>query len=185
MRMNPTQGISAAQWINSASKKEIIQVLQEYGEEKHAKLLAHCIIEDRKTVPFTRSLQLAKLVERVIGRFTRQTSKLHPATKTFQAIRIYINNELKQLDKVLPLVIDWLAPQGRLVVISFHSLEDRRVKQFMRRLSLDNTPTQIPLTDDELTRTVKIITKVIKASIEEINMNPRARSARLRAIEKL
>ena len=183
MRMNPEQGISAAQWLATAEMSDIAKVLKEFGEERFAKRIARAIVESRDESPVNTTKQLAKLVDSASP--VKEKNK-HPATRTFQAIRIYINDELNELTKALQQALDSLAVGGRLAVISFHSLEDRIVKRFFRdQAKGDDLPAHFPVTADQLSPSIKLIGKAIKASESECEQNPRARSAVLRVVEKL
>lgn len=183
MRMNPGQGASAAEWINSAKEQEISRVLRDYGEERFARRIARSIVASRTEEPITTTLQLAELISKAVPK--REKDK-HPATRSFQAIRIFINNELEELSEVLDQVVELLNPGGRLVVISFHSLEDRIVKRFMRKQSRgDDYPPDLPVTVDQLRPKMKLVSRAIKPKQEEIENNPRARSAVMRVAEKL
>jgi 16S rRNA (cytosine1402-N4)-methyltransferase len=181
MRMDQARGMSAAEWLAEVEEADLVTVLKEYGEEKFAKRIARAIVEQREKAPVTTTSELAALVEKatpVKDRFK------HPATRTFQAIRIFINRELVDLEEVLASVIDVLAPGGRLVVISFHSLEDRRVKQFMKRESQGpKLPKKLPIAHVETQGRLRLVGKAIKASEEEVAENPRARSAVMRIAE--
>lgn len=169
MRMNPQAGESAAEWLAHAEEKEIADVLWRFGEERNSRRIARRIVETRKTVPLTTTAQLATLIATVPGPRSR---KIHPATRSFQAIRIYINRELDVLTAALDAAIDVLAPGGRLVVISFHSLEDRIVKHRLR----DDARSESPR--------VRLLGKQFPGD-EECAINPRARSAVLRIAERL
>jgi len=183
MRMNPDVGISAADWLATAEMSDIEVVLKTLGEERYGKRIARAIVETREEIAIETTKQLATLVEKASP--SREKHK-HPATRTFQAIRIYINDELNELNDVLGQAIDVLAVGGRLAVISFHSLEDRIVKRFFREQAKgDNLPANFPIRADELNPKVKLIGKAIKASEEELARNPRARSAVLRIVEKV
>jgi 16S rRNA (cytosine1402-N4)-methyltransferase len=183
MRMNPEKGVSAAEWLATAEMEEIADVLKTLGEERYGKRIARAIVETRQDTPLTTTKQLADLVDKASP--SREKHK-HPATRTFQAIRIYINNELEELTTALEQALDVLAVGGRLVVISFHSLEDRIVKRFFRdQAKGDDLPSHFPVTADQLNQRVKLVGKAIKASQDELNVNPRARSAVLRVAEKL
>ncbi|HDZ15995.1 MAG TPA: 16S rRNA (cytosine(1402)-N(4))-methyltransferase RsmH [Methylophaga aminisulfidivorans] len=183
MRMNPDAGISAAEWLATEDMDVIADVIKTLGEERYGKRIARAICETREHTPITTTTQLAALVDKASP--SRDKHK-HPATRTFQAIRIHINNELDELSSALKQAIDVLAVGGRLAVISFHSLEDRIVKRFFRDEALgDDLPAHFPVTVDQLNPTVKIIGKAIKASEAELAVNPRARSAVLRIVEKL
>ena len=181
MRMDQARGMSAAEWLAEVEEADLVTVLKEYGEEKFAKRIARAIVEQREKAPVTTTSELAALIEKatpVKDRFK------HPATRTFQAIRIFINRELVDLEEVLASVIDVLAPGGRLVVISFHSLEDRRVKQFMKRESQGpKLPKKLPIAHVETQGRLRLVGKAIKASEEEVAANPRARSAVMRIAE--
>lgn len=183
MRMNPDVGISAADWLATADMDDIEVVLKTLGEERYGKRIARAIVEQREQTPITTTKQLASLIEKASP--SREKHK-HPATRTFQAIRIYINDELNELNDVLGQAIDVLAVGGRLAVISFHSLEDRIVKRFFREQAKgDDLPANFPIRADELNPKVKLIGRAIKASEAELARNPRARSAVLRIVEKM
>lgn len=183
MRMDPGYGQSAAQWLASAASDEIARVLFRYGEERHARRIARAIVEQRALAPLLETADLVRVVEQAVPR--RERNK-HKATRTFQAIRIFINAELEQLELFLNHCLEWLAPGGRLAVISFHSLEDRMVKRFMRnKASGDKVPAHVPVRDEQLNRKMRILSRAIRASEEEVAANPRARSAVLRVAEKL
>lgn len=187
MRMNPEEGLSVAEWLNTADETEIANVIYEYGEERASRRIAKAIVNTRVESPIETTTQLAELVKKVlpIKKTRNKTKDIHPATKTFQALRIFINRELDDIKDVLPQAIDVLCPQGRLAAISFHSLEDRLVKRFIRD---ESTPTDYPpelpiMPNDENIR-LKQVGKKIKATQEEVNANPRARSAVLRVAER-
>ncbi|AWB68748.1 16S rRNA (cytosine(1402)-N(4))-methyltransferase [Saccharobesus litoralis] len=185
MRMDTSQGQSAAEWLRTAERDDIAYVLKEYGEERFARKIAAAIVYDRDDKPFKRTLDLAGLIERIIKK--REPGK-HPATRSFQAIRIQVNGELDAIKQALANSIDILAPGGRLSVISFHSLEDRIVKRFMAEQSKAKAvPRGLPVTDDELSKHIKFKTigKAIKPSAQEIELNTRARSSVLRIAERL
>lgn len=183
MRMNPEAGISAAEWLATAEMNEIAHVLKTLGEERYSKRIARAIVESRDENPIETTKQLADLVDKASP--SKEKFK-HPATRTFQAIRIYINNELEELTQALESALEVLAVGGRLVVISFHSLEDRIVKRFFRDQARgDDLPSHFPITADQLNQRVKIIGKAVRASETELAENPRARSAVLRVVEKL
>ena len=183
MRMDTSSGISAAQWINEAKQEEIAEVLRVYGEERFARRIATAIVKTRETTSISRTVQLAELIAAAIPRKERDK---HPATRSFQAIRIFINRELDELKQVLDQVLDILNTGGRLAIISFHSLEDRIVKRFMRKAAMgDPYPHDLPVTVKELHARLKIIGKPLRASEEEVRNNPRSRSAVLRIGEKL
>ena len=183
MRMDPDHGISAAEWLATVDEKALMTVLRRYGEERQAPRIARAIVAARAEAPITRTQQLADIVEAVVP---RRGSRKHPATKTFQAIRIAINRELEQLERLLDEVIDLLATAGRLCIISFHSLEDRLVKRFMRDASRE--PEQfrgMPDVPVEFRPKLKVVGKATVATAEEIAKNVRARSARLRVAERI
>lgn len=183
MRMDPTTGTSAAAWLSRAGRDEIVQVLRQYGEERFAGRIATAIIRAREAAPITTTKQLADIISAAVP--IRERDK-HPATRSFQAIRIYINRELDELETVLRQVGEVLKPGGRLVVISFHSLEDRIVKRFLRQAARgDIYPPEIPVKAEALRPDFKVIGKPQKPSTEEVEQNPRARSAVLRVGERL
>jgi 16S rRNA (cytosine1402-N4)-methyltransferase len=182
MRMDPSHGVSAAEWLGRAETRDIAQVLREYGEERHAKRIAQAIVDARSTQRIETTAQLAELVSRANP--TWEKGK-HPATRSFQAIRIFINAELEALKKGLERVVDVMAVGGRLAVISFHSLEDRIVKRFMREQAKgDPYPPGVPITDDQRQPRLRLIGKAIHPDDVEISVNPRARSAVLRVAER-
>jgi 16S rRNA (cytosine1402-N4)-methyltransferase len=183
MRMDTTRGQTAAQWLAIARHGEIASVLREYGEERHASRIANAILRARDETPITTTASLSKVVSAANPSWEKHK---HPATRAFQAIRIFINRELKDLEDLLDVAVPLLKPGGRLVVISFHSLEDRIVKRFIRRLSQGTQiPRGVPVTDAELQRELRPLGKAQKASAAEIEQNPRARSAVMRVAEKL
>jgi 16S rRNA (cytosine1402-N4)-methyltransferase len=184
MRMDPESGISAAQWLATAKASEIAEVLKEYGEERFAKRIADAIVNVREEQgAITTTAQLAKVVKEANPRWERDK---HPATRSFQAIRIYINRELDDLDAFLKQAVELLAPGGRLAIISFHSLEDRRVKRFIREEARgDDFPPDLPVMDSQLNRRLKLVGKAIRAGKAELALNPRARSAVMRVAEKV
>lgn len=186
MRMDTSTGRSAAEWLAEAEESDIVWVLKTFGEERFAKRIARAIVNQRTETPLVRTQQLAELIAAASP--TRERHK-HPATRSFQAIRIYINSELEEIEKALRAALAGLAPGGRLVVISFHSLEDRIVKQFIRRYSKgEPIPRGLPLTDEQLRQRqscpLKTKSKAIKPSEEEIALNSRARSSVLRIAER-
>ena len=192
MRMNPALGQSAADVVNTAPEAELIRILRDFGEERQAPRIARAIVTDRVTRPFERTLQLAEMIARVARtrkadtRADRHVRHKHPATRVFQALRIHVNRELEELETALTAAFARLAPQGRLAVISFHSLEDRIVKQFMRRhASTDPVYAGLPFVPAHAQPTLKLVGKSIEADDEETARNPRARSARLRVAERL
>lgn len=183
MRMDPESGISAAEWLAKAESREIADVLKTYGEERHAKRIARAIVEARVHTPITTTLQLADVVSKANPAWEKSK---HPATRSFQGIRIYINSELDALQSALQSIIDVLAIGGRLAVISFHSLEDRIVKRFMREQAKgDQFPPGVPVTQDSLQPRLRLIGKAARPGEDETASNPRARSAVLRVAERL
>ncbi|MES9853526.1 MAG: 16S rRNA (cytosine(1402)-N(4))-methyltransferase RsmH [Candidatus Thiodiazotropha sp. L084R] len=182
MRMDPTHGISAAEWLAQAEVREIAQVLKTYGEERHAKRIARAIVEARVEQRIDTTGQLAELVSRANPSWEKGK---HPATRSFQAIRIFVNGELDALKETLEGVVDVLVLGGRLAVISFHSLEDRIVKRFMRdQAKGDNFPPGLPVTEDQLQPRLRLVGKAITPDETETDANPRARSAVLRVAER-
>lgn len=183
MRMNNRSGITAERWLKSVNKKDLADVLHNYGEERYANRIASAIVSARKQITIDTTRKLAALVQKVVP--TKEQDK-HPATRTFQAIRIFINRELQDLKAVLDQVVDALAPGGRLAVISFHSLEDRMVKRFIRNeVKGDPFPRELPVMQEQLRPRMKIIEKSLRPDAREIAVNPRSRSAVLRIAEKL
>ena len=182
MRMNPAVGQSAAEWINTAAEEDIATVLFEYGEERFSRRMARAIVSRRAEQPFSRTADLAEVIKVANPAWEKHK---HPATRAFQGIRIFINRELDDLADGLRAALDVLAPSGRLAVISFHSLEDRQVKQFMRREAKGAPiPRDLPIRDADIKVSVNLIGKAIKPSANEVAANPRARSAVLRVAEK-
>jgi 16S rRNA (cytosine1402-N4)-methyltransferase len=183
MRMDPTAGISAAEWLENASERDITQVLKTYGEERFARRIARSIVASRQTTPLQTTAQLAELIAAAVP--VREQHK-HPATRSFQAIRIFINHELDDIRDVLVQVPDVLAPRGRLAVISFHSLEDRIVKRFIRdEYRGEAPPPEFPLAGMDYQPRLRPVGKAIHPGDAEIRTNPRARSAVLRVAERL
>ncbi|PCI57406.1 MAG: 16S rRNA (cytosine(1402)-N(4))-methyltransferase [Gammaproteobacteria bacterium] len=185
MRMDTSRGQTAAQWLAVADVEDITWVLRTFGEEKHAWRIANAIVDAREETPFTRTSQLAKLIKTTAP---QREIKKHPATRSFQAIRIYINSELEQIEKVLAASLTVLAEGGRLVVISFHSLEDRLVKQFMRKHSQGKkVPRGLPISEEELNKGKKLqlIGRKLKPSKNEVEVNVRSRSSVLRIAKRL
>ena len=185
MRMDPTSGISAAEWLATADVDDIGWVLKTFGEEKFAYRIARAIVADREETPFLRTLQLAQLIERLCP---KREKKKHPATRSFQAIRIYVNSELEEIHKVLDGALEVLAIGGQLSVISFHSLEDRIVKRFIRKQEKGREyPPGLPLTEAQMKqgKTLKSKGKALKPGVQEIKENARARSSVLRVAEKI
>ncbi|EKF9300258.1 16S rRNA (cytosine(1402)-N(4))-methyltransferase RsmH [Vibrio cholerae] len=191
MRMDPTCGMPVSAWLAQADLDDITWVIREFGEDKHARRIAKAIVEYRENElnePLTRTSQLAKLISDAAPKSFKE--KKHPATRAFQAFRIYINSELEEIDTALRGASDILAPQGRLSVISFHSLEDRMVKRFMRKESQGpEVPHGLPLTQEQIralgSAKMKTVGKALKPSDQEVELNPRSRSSVLRVAEKL
>jgi 16S rRNA (cytosine1402-N4)-methyltransferase len=183
MRMDPTSGISAAQWVASANENEITKILRDYGEERFARRMARAIILEREEKPIITTAHLASIISAANPSWEKGK---HPATRAFQAIRIHVNEELEQLKAALDAALEVLDKNGRLVVISFHSLEDRIVKQFIKKQQRgSDAPRHVPILDADIIRPMKAVGKAIKASAAEVNNNPRARSAIMRIAEKL
>ncbi|MBN5016578.1 16S rRNA (cytosine(1402)-N(4))-methyltransferase RsmH [Stenotrophomonas maltophilia] len=181
MRMDPDSGESAAQWINRVEEREIADVLWTYGEERQSRRIARAIVARREKQPFSRTAELAELIASVMP---RGKDKIHPATRSFQAIRIHINRELADLEAGLDAAVERLKPGGRLAVISFHSLEDRIVKQYMNRLAKAPPANRRLPEAVAFVPTLDLIGGAIKATDEELAANPRARSAVLRVAQK-
>lgn len=182
MRMDPDTGPSAAEWLATVSEHNLRRVLKEFGEERFAGRIARAVVQSRAVAPLTRTAQLAELVA---ANLPRHRERKHPATRTFQAIRIAVNNELGQLDEALAASIAVLAPGGRLCAISFHSLEDRRVKRFIRNQSREAEPYRgMPDVPPEHRPPLRMLGKAQTATDAEIAANPRARSAHLRIAER-
>jgi len=185
MRMDQSQSLTAADIVNSYEEKKLIELLFSYGEEKFSKRIVRSILIHRETIgPITRTHELAKIINQAAPK--REPGK-NPATRTFQALRIKVNEEIDEVERALPIAFDFLNPKGRLVVISFHSLEDRIVKNFTKyKMETDVIPKYIPIRASEIKlSSVKKIGKLITPSKEEIKLNPRSRSAKLRIIEKV
>ncbi len=184
MRMDPDAATpSAADWLAVAAEAEIATVLKEYGEERYARRIARAIVRERAAQPFVRTGQLAQVVADAHPAWEKGK---HPATRSFQAIRIHINKELDEVSLVLKQALDVLAPGGRLAVISFHSLEDRLVKRFFRDAARgERLPKGVPVTHEQLAPKMKLLNKGVRPGEAEVAENPRSRSAILRAAEKL
>lgn len=183
MRMDTTRGPTAAEWLNAAEEKEITEVVKDYGEERFAKQVAAAIVAHRQREPIVSTGQLAKVVATAVR--TREPGQ-DPATRTFQAIRIYLNRELEELSLTLPQALACLLPGGRLAVIAFHSLEDRIVKRFMQDAATrDRLPSRLPVRDADIGQApLKLLGKPVRAGADELKANPRARSAILRVAER-
>lgn len=183
MRMDPTKGKSAADWLSKVTERELRSVLFEYGEEKFSSRIAKAIIKNRTSKPIRTTFDLVNVITEAIPKIR---FKKHPATKTFQAIRIFINDELRQLELALNSSLEVLKKGGRLCVISFHSLEDRIVKRFMRNAAKETEQYRgMPNVPVEFQPKLRVIGKAVRASIEEINVNVRSRSAVLRVAERI
>jgi len=184
MRMDDSSGMSAAEWLQQVEEKDLVKVLFEYGEERFARRIAKKVLETRDETPILTTLDLAKLVEGVVPK--REKHK-HPATRSFQAIRIEINNELGEIKTSLQQAINILGADGRLVVISFHSLEDRIVKRFIRNeCGRKGNPGRLPVKEADIEQGIlKKIGKAVKAGKTELQKNPRSRSAVMRVAERV
>ncbi|WGL17947.1 16S rRNA (cytosine(1402)-N(4))-methyltransferase RsmH [Microbulbifer bruguierae] len=183
MRMDTSRGISAAEWVNSESESELARVFKEYGEERFARRMAGAIVRRRQEKPFERTLDLAEVVKAANPAWEKGK---HPATRVFQAIRIHVNGELEDLRQALEKSLALLKPGGRLVVISFHSLEDRMVKRFIREQEKGpQLPRGLPVMDSQIHRTLRSVGKAVKAEAQEIGENVRSRSAVMRVAERL
>ncbi len=184
MRMNPEKGVTAKEFVNSAEYSKLVNVIAKYGEERFAKRIANKIIETRLIHEITTTTMLAEIVKLAVPVKFHIPGR-HPATRTFQAIRIYVNNELGELEQVLKRAYKALKKNGRLIIISFHSLEDNLVKKFVKEKSNNNFPKEIPITDLSVLKKVLFIGRPIRPQEEEININKRARSSIMRVVEKL
>jgi len=183
MRMNPGAGESAAQWLARAEEQDIAWVLKTYGEERFARRIARALVAAREQQPIETTLQLARIVAEANPAWEKGK---HPATRAFQAIRIHINGELDDLGRLLEQVLELLAVGGHLAVISFHSLEDRLVKRFIKQQTRgDDVPAYIPVTAAQSRQRLRPLGKAVQAAEPEVTNNPRARSAVLRAAEKM
>lgn len=183
MRMDQSRGPSAAEWLNTAEEAEIERVLKDYGEERFARRIARALVLAREQAPIERTARLAQIVKAANPAWEKHK---HPATRVFQGIRIFINNELADLEAVLAQALDVLAVGGRLVVISFHSLEDRLVKRFIRRQEHgDLLPRGLPVMESALNKRLRSVGKAYKVSADERDRNLRARSAVMRVAEKV
>jgi 16S rRNA (cytosine1402-N4)-methyltransferase len=182
MRMNTSAGLTAAEWLAGVTQAELTDVLFRYGEEPRARQIAAAIVRARSTKPLVSTAELASLVAAHAG---RQTGRIHPATRTFQAIRIAVNDELGALERVLAQAVALLAADGRLVVISFHSLEDRIVKRFMAREARgDEAYAGLPNVPPHARPRLSLVGKLVRPGADELARNPRARSARLRIAQR-
>ncbi len=183
MRMDPSQGLSAADWVNSAAEKDIADVLFIYGEERHSRRMAKAVVAARQVAPILRTHTLSKIITDANPAWEKGK---HPATRAFQAIRIFINKELDDIQTCLDASADVLTSSGRLVVISFHSLEDRIVKRFIRKESKgEQLPRGLPVTQDMLNIRMRTLGKAQKAEADEVTDNVRSRSAIMRVAERI
>jgi 16S rRNA (cytosine1402-N4)-methyltransferase len=183
MRMNPDAGQSAAEWLAQVDEYDLVTVLMHLGEEKFARRIAHGIVQYRQQAEINDTVQLANIIAAAIP---VKDKKKHPATKSFQAIRIFINRELEVLEHALQAAVNVLSVGGRLAVISFHSLEDRMVKRFFRDISRGpQLPKDIPIMSKDLQQPYRVVGKAIKPGMQELQQNPRARSSVLRVLERI
>jgi len=183
MRMNPDEGVSAAEWLSKAEEADISKVLKNYGEERYARRIARAIVEAREEQSITRTAQLAAIVKEANPSWEKGK---HPATRAFQGIRIFINKELEDLESLLSDVLEMLEIGGRLVVISFHSLEDRIVKRFIREQERGKPiPRGLPVMEKDIVRRMRSVGKARKPGEKEVQGNIRARSAVMRVAEKV
>ncbi len=184
MRMDTSSGQTAAEWLATVDESLLKEVIYDYGEERFAAQIARALVAARQEQPVTTTRRLSEIVAQAVR--TREPGK-NPATRTFQAIRIYINQELEELARVLPQCVDCLKPGGRIVVISFHSLEDRMVKRFLRDMAQgDKLPHKLPIRAAEIPRgKLRLIGRALRATPQEVAINPRARSAVMRVAERL
>jgi 16S rRNA (cytosine1402-N4)-methyltransferase len=183
MRMDPGSGESAADWLAHAREREIATVISRLGEERFARRIAHAIVVARAEAPIATTGRLASVISQAVP--TREPGK-HPATRSFQALRIHVNRELEELEQVLPQAVDCLAPGGRLVVISFHSLEDRMVKRYLRRASQDDPAwAGLPVVPPQARARLRLVGRAVFAGADEVDRNPRSRSAVLRTAERV
>ena len=182
MRMDTSSGQTAAQWLESVDEGFLGEVIRDYGEERFAKQVARALVAARQERPIVTTHQLSEIIAKTVR--TREPGK-HPATRTFQAIRIYLNQELEELAQVLPQCVDCLRPCGRIVIISFHSLEDRMVKHFLRDMAQgDKLPHKLPVRAADVSKgRLRLVGKALRATPQEVAANPRARSAVMRVAE--
>jgi 16S rRNA (cytosine1402-N4)-methyltransferase len=189
MRMDPSRGTSAAQWLASATERELRGVIATYGEERFAAQIARAVVAARAREPIVRTRQLAAIVAQALGARAQRDRSQDPATRTFQAVRIHVNEELEELSLGLERIVPWLASGGRIAVISFHSLEHRTVKHFFRRHTQpfggDARLSRMPIAAKALpVPPLKLVGRALRPDAEEVAANPRARSARLRVAER-
>ena len=184
MRMDNSSGPTAAQWLATVDEDFLKEVIRDYGEERFAAQIARALVAARQEQPVATTRQLSEIVARAVR--TREPGK-NPATRTFQALRIYLNQELEEIARVLPQCVECLKPKGRIVAISFHSLEDRMVKRFLRDMAQgDKLPRNLPIRAAEIAKgKLKLIGRAIRAAAQEVAINPRARSAVMRVAERV
>lgn len=184
MRMDTSSGETAAEWLSGVDESLLGEVIRDYGEERFAKQIARAIVAAREDQPVVTTHQLSQIIAQAVR--TREPGK-NPATRTFQAIRIYLNQELEEIAQVLPQCVGCLKPEGRIVVISFHSLEDRIVKRFLRDMAQgDKMPRNLPIRAADVPKgKLRLVGKAVRASSQEVNANPRARSAVMRVAERV
>ena len=184
MRMDTSSGQTAAEWLAEVDESLLGEVIRDYGEERFAKQIARSIVAARQEQPVVTTRQLSEIIAKTVR--TREPGK-NPATRTFQAIRIYLNQELEEIARVLPQCVDCLKPEGRIVVISFHSLEDRMVKRFLRDMAQgDKLPRNLPIRAAEIPKgRLRLVGKAVRATPKELEANPRARSAVMRVAERM
>ena len=184
MRMDTSSGQTAAEWLAEVEESLLGEVIRDYGEERFAKQIARSIVAARQEQPVVTTRQLSEIIAKTVR--TREPGK-NPATRTFQAIRIYLNQELEEIARVLPQCVDCLKPEGRIVVISFHSLEDRMVKRFLRDMAQgDKLPRNLPIRAAEIPKgRLRLVGKAVRATPQELEANPRARSAVMRVAERM
>ena len=183
MRMDTSSGQTAAEWLATVDEAFLGEVIRDYGEERFAKQIARALVAARQEMPITTTHQLSGIVAKAVR--TREPGK-NPATRTFQAIRIYINQELEELARILPQCVDSLKPEGRIVIISFHSLEDRMVKHFLRDMAQgDKLPRNLPIRAADIPKgRLHLVGRAVRATPQEVSANPRARSAVMRVAER-
>ena len=183
MRFNQSQGDAAHNWINNVNERTLANIIWKYGEERYSRKIAREIIKERSNNPIISTVQLANIVEKTLP---KTNSKKHKATKTFQAIRIHINRELDVLKEALFSSYHILAPHGRLVLITYHSLEDKVIKDFIKHTDKKyTTPKNLPIREEFLTKMFKVVDKFIKPSRDEVDENIRSRSAKLSILERV
>lgn len=185
MRLDPDSGVSAAEWLADVDESELADVLHTLGEERYSRRIARAVVQARDQAPILTTARLAAIIEKAVPAGAGRADRIHPATRSFQAIRIAVNAELDALDEALQAAIEALAPGGRLVVISFHSLEDRRVKRAIRAAAAPPPASRRMPSAPEFRPRLKIVGKLVRPTDIEEAANPRARSARMRVAERL